>query len=119
MRTQFGTGAAGLPGNDDAGQMSAWYVLSAMGFYPACPGTPTYTIGSPLFTRVVIHQSNGRVFTVAAPGNSAKNIFVQSATLNGRSVRGLSFNHSDLVNGSTLILKMGAEHGAEKRQDED
>jgi predicted alpha-1,2-mannosidase len=119
MRTQFGTGAAGLPGNDDAGQMSAWYVLSAMGFYPECPGTPTYTIGSPLFTRVVIHQSNGRAFTVAAPGNSAKNIFVQSATLNGRPVRGFSFNHSDLVNGSTLILKMGAEHGAEERQDED
>jgi predicted alpha-1,2-mannosidase len=119
MRTQFGTGAAGLPGNDDAGQMSAWYVLSAMGFYPACPGTPTYIIGSPLFTRVVIHQSNGRAFTLAAPGNSEKNIFVQSATLNGRPVRGLSFNHSDLVNGSTLILKMAAEHGAEERQDED
>lgn len=107
--TQFGTDPAGLPGNDDAGQMSAWYVFSAMGFYQQCPGTPSYTIGSPLFTRVVIQQDNGRSFTILAPGNSAQDIFVQSATLNGRPLRQLEFSHQDIVSGATLVLQMGAK----------
>lgn len=109
MLTQYGTGPAGLPGNDDAGQMSAWYVLSAMGFYQECPGTPSYTIGSPLFTRVVIHQENGRSFTLLAHGNSAQNIFVQSAVLNGKRLPQLQFSHHDIVNGATLVLQMGAK----------
>lgn len=109
LRGQFGTGPAGLPGNDDAGQMSAWYVLSAMGFYQECPGTPTYTIGSPLFTRIVIHQENGRSFTVLAHGNSGQNIFVQSATMNGKTLPQLQFSHHDIVSGATLNLQMGAK----------
>ena len=96
----------GSTGNDDAGQISAWYVLSAMGFYPECPGTPSYTIGSPLFTRVVIHQDNGKTFTILAPHNSARAMFVQSARLNGRSLRYLRFSHQDIVSGSTLVLQM-------------
>ena len=108
LKTQFGSGPEGLPGNDDAGQMSAWYVLSAMGFYPACPGVPAYSIGSPLFSRVVIHQDNGKDFTIEARGNSAANVFVHSATLNGRVLASPSFAHSDVVSGSTLILNMGA-----------
>ena len=107
LLAQFSTDPAGLPGNDDAGQMSAWYVLSAMGFYQQCPGTPTYTIGSPLFTRVVIHQDNGRSFTILAPGNSEQNIFVQSATLNGVPLQKLEFSHQDIVSGATLVLQMG------------
>ncbi|MEO6818064.1 MAG: GH92 family glycosyl hydrolase [Edaphobacter sp.] len=109
LLTQFGTDPAGLSGNDDAGQMSAWYVLSAMGFYEECPGTPTYTIGSPLFSRVVIHQDNGRSFTILAHGNSAQNIFVQSAALNGKPLPQLRFSHYDIVNGATLVLQMGAK----------
>src|SRR5258707_113993 len=70
LASQFHTGPGGLPGNDDAGQMSAWYVLSAIGFYPLCPGMPAYTLGSPIFSRIVIHQSNGKDFTVLAPRNS-------------------------------------------------
>jgi predicted alpha-1,2-mannosidase len=109
LRTQFGTDPGGLPGNDDAGQMSAWYVLSAMGFYEECPGTPTYTIGSPLFSRVVIHEDNGKSFTILAHGNSAQNIFVQSATINGKPLRGLQFSHHDIVSGATVVLQMGAK----------
>lgn len=114
MLSQFHTGPDGLPGNDDAGQMSAWYVLSAMGFYPECPGTPSYAIGSPLFTRVVIHQDNGKSFTILAPQNSAANIFVQSAKLNGRLLQQLEFSHQDIVHGSTLVLQMSAKPHQEK-----
>lgn len=106
MLSQFHTGPDGLPGNDDAGQMSAWYVLSAMGFYPECPGTPSYTIGSPLFRRVVIHLDNGRNFTILASQNSAEKMFVRSSKLNGRSMHQLEFSHQDIVNGSTLVLQM-------------
>ena len=60
LASQFHIGPGGLPGNDDAGQMSAWYVLSAMGFYPVCPGTLDYSIGSPLFSRITIHLANGK-----------------------------------------------------------
>ena len=107
MNSTFHTGPGGLPGNDDAGQMSAWFVLSAMGFYPACPGTPRYTIGSPLFRRVVIHQENGRDFTVVAAENSDRNVVVNSVELNGHPLKGWEFQHSDIVAGSTLTLHMG------------
>ena len=106
MLSQFHTGPDGLPGNDDAGQISAWYVLSAMGFYPECPGTPTYAIGSPLFTRVVIHQDNGRNFTILAPQNSTQKMFVHNAKLNGKLMRQLELTHQDIVSGSTLVLQM-------------
>ena len=119
MLSQFHSGPDGLPGNDDAGQMSAWYVLSAMGFYPECPGTPSYTIGSPLFTRIVIHQDNGRSFTILASGNSAKKIFVQSAKLNGKPLHKLEFSHQDIVMGSTLVLQMSAKpYQAKPRPDD-
>lgn len=110
MSSQFHTGPDGLPGNDDAGQMSAWYVLSAMGFYPECPGTPTYTIGSPIFTSIVIHQNNGQKFKILAPGNSAEKTYVQSAKLNGKLLPSLRFHHEDIVNGSTLVLQMSEKH---------
>ena len=105
LLSQFHTGPDGLPGNDDAGQMSAWYVLSAMGFYPECPGTPSYTIGSPLFTRIVIHQDNGRNFTILASGNSAETIFVRSAKLNGKPLHQLEFSHQDIVTVPLLYCK--------------
>jgi putative alpha-1,2-mannosidase len=88
--------------------MSAWYVLSAMGFYPSCPGTPKYSIGSPLFSRIVIHQQNGKDFTIDARGYSGANLYVRSARLNGSPLPAPSFAHSDIVNGSTLVLNMGA-----------
>jgi putative alpha-1,2-mannosidase len=96
-----------LPGNDDAGQMSAWYIMSAMGFYPVCPGVPTYAIGSPLFSRVAIHQPNGKTFTIVANHNSAKNIYIQSATLNGKPLTQPRLPHADIVMGGQLVFNMG------------
>jgi predicted alpha-1,2-mannosidase len=107
LNTQFGSGPDGLPGNDDAGQMSAWYVLSAMGFYPVCPGTPSYSIGSPLFSRVVIHLEDGKRFTIAAHNNSADRIYIKSVELDGRAQSGWSFSHRDILRGATLTLEMG------------
>jgi predicted alpha-1,2-mannosidase len=108
LHTQFTLGPEGLPGNDDAGQMSAWYVLSAMGFYQVCPGTPSYSIGSPLFSRTVIHLENGRRFTIAAPNNSDERIYVRSVRLDGHPQTGWSFSHSDILRGATLTFEMGA-----------
>jgi len=107
LASQFHTGPGGLPGNDDAGQMSAWYVLSAMGFYPLCPGTSTYALGSPIFSRVVIHQSNGKDFTVVAPKTSAENRYVQAVFLDGVPMNGSEIAHSNIVGGSILTFDMG------------
>ena len=106
--TEYHDGPSGLPGNDDAGQMSAWYMLSAMGFYPVNPGTPSYTIGSPLFSKVTIHQENGKDFVIRATHQSAANVYIQSQRLNGRPLHGFLLNHADIVKGGTLEFDMGA-----------
>ena len=116
MNTQFGAGPDGLPGNDDAGQMSAWYVLSAMGFYPVCPGTLDYSIGSPLFSRIAIHLTNGKTFTIAAHGNSADNIYVRSIHLDGHAHPSWSFSHNDILRGATLTLDMAASPAAQEKE---
>lgn len=113
MQDAYHTGPAGLPGNDDAGQMSAWYVLSAMGFYPVCPGKPSYALGSPIFSKIVIHQPNGRSFTILAPNSSEENKYIQSAELNGRIFRSYEISHKDIVNGSTLTLDLGPKPNPE------
>ena len=115
MNAQFGSGPAGLPGNDDAGQMSAWYVLSAMGFYPTCPGTPQYSIGSPLFPALVIHLTNGKSFTVEARDNSAENQYIRSVTMNGQSHSGWSFDHQKILQGARLTLQMSSLPGSDGR----
>jgi len=109
MAESFHDGPGGLPGNDDAGQMSAWYVFSAMGFYPVCPGRAEYVLGSPIFSRVVIHQANGRDFTIMAPESSEENKYIVSATLNGHPYTSIVITHADIVNGATLLLKMSSE----------
>lgn len=98
----------GLAGNEDCGQMSAWYVLNAMGFYSFCPGEPVYSIGRPIFNKVEINLTNGKVFTVVAKNNSAENKYIQSAKLNGESLTTAFFTHNDIVNGGTLEFEMGA-----------
>ena len=77
METEYLNAPGGLSGNDDAGQMSAWYVFSAMGFYPVCPGTPYYIIGSPSFPRMSIRLENGKTFTILAH-NANKKIYISS-----------------------------------------
>lgn len=105
METKYTDGPDGLAGNDDAGTLSAWYVFSAMGFYPLA-GTDVYLIGSPVFEKSVI-PVNGKTFTVIAQGASDKNIYVQSATLNGKLLEVPWFRHADIAKGGTLDLKMG------------
>jgi len=102
----------GLSGNDDCGQMSAWYIFSAMGFYPVTPGSPVYAIGSPLFDKVTItldEPSGPKILKILAKNQSPKNKYIQSATLNGKPLRAPFVNHSDIVRGSTLVFVMGPQ----------
>jgi predicted alpha-1,2-mannosidase len=96
----------GLPGNDDAGTMSAWYVWSAIGLYPLA-GQTTYFIGSPIFDSAAIRLEGGKTFTVVARGTSAANLYVQSATLNGKPWPRATLDHHDIARGGTLVLDMG------------
>jgi predicted alpha-1,2-mannosidase len=97
----------GLIGNEDCGQMSAWYVLSAAGFYPVTPGSTVYAIGTPLFPEVRFSLENGRSFAVKAHGVSKPNVYIQSATLNGKPYRKSYLEHADLMAGGELVFQMG------------
>jgi predicted alpha-1,2-mannosidase len=97
----------GLIGNEDCGQMSAWYVLSAAGFYPVTPGSTVYVIGSPLFPEVRFNLENGKSFVVRGVGVSERNIYIQSATLNGKPYHKSFLLHRDLMSGGDLVLRMG------------
>ncbi len=99
----------GLTGNDDAGQMSAWYILSALGFYQVTPGIPRYAIGSPLFPDAKIHLPNGRVFHIVAEQKSAQAPYIQSATLNGVPLRRFWLTHAEIASGGTLVFHMSSE----------
>jgi hypothetical protein len=108
LETLYDDQPDGISGNEDCGQMSAWYIMSAMGFYPVCPGDPTYAFGSPIFDKVTINLENGKKFTVMAKNVSKENTYIQSITLNGEDYAQSWFKHEDIVNGSTLVFKMGA-----------
>ena len=105
----YGSDAAGYgyPGMDDQGATSSWYALSAMGFYPVDPSTPHYVIGSPIFDTVKMRLGNGKMLEVVARNNSAKNMYIQSATLNGRAWNKPWFSHDDIKDGAKLVLVMG------------
>ena len=103
----YGDGPLGIPGDDDGGETSSWYVLSAMGFYPVCPGSPVYEIGSPIFAKTTIRLGNGREFTIVAEHVSAQNKYIQSAQMNGQPLDKPWFRHTDIANGGTLTLEMG------------
>jgi predicted alpha-1,2-mannosidase len=105
----YGSDAAGYgyPGMDDQGATSSWYVMSAMGFYPVDPSTPHYIIGSPIFDTVKLFMGNGKALEIVAENNSAANLYIQSATLNGSQWNKPWFSHDDIKNGAKLVLKMG------------
>ncbi len=107
MNIWYGDDPLGIPGDDDGGETSSWYVFSAMGFYPVCPGSPVYEIGSPLFAKTTIRMGNGSEFTVVANHVSAQNKYIQSAILNGRPLEKPWFQHADIANGGNLTLQMG------------
>ena len=109
MRKEYDAIPGGLSGNDDAGQMSAWYVFSALGLYPAAPGLPHYVLGSPLFPEATLRVGEGRRFTILARDVSARNRYVQSARLNGVALERPWLAHSEVLAGGTLELEMGPE----------
>ena len=96
----------GVSGNEDCGQMSAWYVFSSLGFYPVTPGSNQYIIGSPLFDKATIHLENGKTFTIEAKNNSKENKYIQSVKLNGSNYEYSFINHTDIMNGGNLVFKM-------------
>jgi predicted alpha-1,2-mannosidase len=97
----------GLIGNEDCGQMSAWYVFSALGFYPVTPGSNQYAIGTPLFPKAVVHMEDGADFTIEAHNLSDKNFYIQSATLDGRPLNSCCLVQPALQSGGKLIFTMG------------
>ncbi len=107
LTTLYFANPNGLSGNEDCGQMSAWYILNAMGFYSFCPGDPTYSLGRPLFDEVAITLSTGKQFTVRAKNNAPDHLYIQSAHLNGVPLKSPFFSHQTLMEGGTLELTMG------------
>ena len=106
LKTEYGTGPGGLSGNDDSGQMSAWYVFAAIGFYPVCPSLPEYAVSGPVYEKVTIKLGNGKTLVLSAPGNSEKNCYVKSIRFNGNVIDNYKFSHFDLMNGGTVDFEM-------------
>ena len=102
---------SGLGGNEDLGQMSAWYVFSAMGMYPVNPVSGVYEIGTPLFEKLIINLDNGKTFTVIAPGVSKENKYVKSVKLNGETLNRSYIKHEDIMSGATLEFEMTSQDG--------
>ncbi|MEZ4701425.1 MAG: GH92 family glycosyl hydrolase [Rhodothermales bacterium] len=109
MADEYSSAPGGLSGNDDAGQMSAWYVFSAIGLYPVAPGMPYYVLGSPLFETTRFRLGSGRKFTIEARGTSDRNRYIQSAELNGEPLTRPWIRHEEIVSGGQLVLEMGPE----------
>ena len=98
---------AGIIGNEDCGQMSAWYVLSALGFYPVFTASDEYVIGSPAVDKAVINLENGKKFIIEAIDNSSENIYIQSIVLNGKDYPYSYITHRDIIEGGTMKIRMG------------
>ena len=99
------------PGNEDCGQMSAWYVFSAMGFYPVNPVSGEYEIGTPLFPEMRMHLDNGKTFTVLAPAVNRENIYIRSVKLNGKPYDKSYITHQQIMDGATVEFEMSSEPG--------
>lgn len=97
----------GLSGNEDVGQMSSWYIFSALGFYPANPVSGQYVFGSPLFDEATINLEDGKKFNIKVLGNAPENIYIQSITLNGKKHDSAFLKHQDIISGGNLVIKMG------------
>jgi len=108
MDTMYGPTVDGLCGNDDAGQMSAWYIFSALGFYPVTPGSPYYALGSPLVKEAKLHFANGTVLNVKANHQGSEHVYVKKVTLNGRVLKEPRIHHKDIKNGGNLIFEMSS-----------
>lgn len=109
LREQYHDARNGLSGNEDCGQMSAWFVLSALGLYAVDPVSGNYVLGSPLFKRAELDVGNGRTLRIVANNSSAQNVYVQSLTWNGKPINRSWMRHADLAAGGTLEFSMGAK----------
>jgi predicted alpha-1,2-mannosidase len=109
LNTLYHNKPDGLSGNEDCGQMSAWAVMSAMGFYPVTPGIASYVIGTPWFKKVTINLENGKKFVIKANGVSPNNYYIQSAKLNGVKYDASFLKHDDIMNGGELIFTMSSK----------
>ncbi|UCA59062.1 GH92 family glycosyl hydrolase [Chryseobacterium rhizoplanae] len=107
LEMQYKATPDGLGGNDDTGQMSAWYILSSLGFYPVAPGSEDYSIGSPAIENAVLHLENGKIFEIEAINQSPQNVYVQKVLLNGKEIKNFTLKHSEIVNGGKLTFYMG------------
>jgi predicted alpha-1,2-mannosidase len=108
MSEMYNDQPEGLCGNEDCGQMSAWYVLSAMGFYQVCPGSNEYVIGSPLFSEIRIHLEDGKEFLIRARRNESDNPYIRKAKKNGKPFNGSFFRHEDIMAGGSIRFLMGS-----------
>ncbi|THU33595.1 glycoside hydrolase family 92 protein [Niastella caeni] len=106
LKNQYKPAPDGLGGNDDCGQMSAWYLFSTLGFYPVAPGSAVYQLGSPAVNKAVIQLENGKTFTVEANDQSDKNVYVQKVLLNGKQLEQPVISHDDIMKGGTLVFYM-------------
>jgi len=109
MDEMYGANVEGLCGNDDAGQMSAWYVFSALGFYPVTPGSVEYAIGSPMVKNAIIKLENGKTLRIIAQNQSKENVFVKRILVNGKELQGTQLSHFDVVNGGEIIFEMSSQ----------
>jgi putative alpha-1,2-mannosidase len=110
LKNQYHTGADGLGGNDDTGQMSAWYIFSTIGFYPVAPGSDVYQIGSPAVKAATLHLENGKTFSIEAKNQSDKNVFVEKIELNGKPLNRLYITHPEIMNGGKIVFYMSEKH---------
>lgn len=108
MNRMYKNDIRGLGGNDDCGQMSAWYIFSAMGFYPVCPGIDQYVLGAPYLPQIKLTLPNGKTFEIKAPGVSDSKRYVQSVKLNGKPYSKLYITHNDILNGGILEFVMSS-----------
>lgn len=106
IETMYGPGVEGLCGNDDAGQMSAWYIFSSLGFYPVCPGSSEYAIGSPAVRKAFIKMNDGAILTIKTENQSEKAVFVDQVLLNGEVIEGWTLRHEDIAKGGELTFIM-------------
>jgi predicted alpha-1,2-mannosidase len=109
MDTMYGTGPSGLCGNDDLGQMSAWYIFSALGLYPVCPGSPQYALGSPLVISADVALAGGKTLRIRTENQGPNNVYVQAVHWNGKTLFGPFAEHHELTQGGTLTFVMGPE----------
>ena len=109
MDRLYNSNPDGYCGDEDNGQTSAWYVFSALGFYPVCPATDQYVVGAPLFKKALLHLENSRTVEISAPSNSEKNRYIDRATLNGKCYTKNYFSHDDLLQGAEIRFEMTSQ----------